>query len=488
MTMAQKRSPNVKVVVRADRGTETFVIDQYHELRARGVGNFSTSQRPGAYRIKFRRGTAIQFQNRVLKRGIAPVVIEAPNLGFSSPAALDGTTKTHEYHMDNASLASRQVHRRLGKGSHLFLFTRAWTSAEAGGSLAGHDPATGLTLHDFEGNLLVDFEQSGVRELTSPRIARFDPWTGCNIEVNPGIYRIRLKTPKWGAIEQVVVASPNWQTQIFLLQKAHKDNLQPLSFRPDLPRTAMFLSPIGHGFRSTSREFRQCELARIALEDDRSTLAKALIKRSLDDSNPMLGLYVSHTLLASCYPDRRFLSRVVGKLRRSLGPHPDIDALELELDGRTVAHAAFDIPPMLRASWSIVMKHSLKSAKLVPHDSFSARISTHLWGDGIWLRWLPDELGIDRSIEDSDSIKEDLTAIRKIAQKLDSDDSACGLPKALNGGVDLTDFEEVLLALLILQGETRQSALVKSLGIPPVAFRTTARNLLKKLCTIANCV
>src|SRR5439155_17704839 len=50
-----------------------------------------------------------------------------------------------------------------------------------------------------------------------------------------------------------------------------------------------------------------------------------------------------------------------------------------------------DAPPLLRASWPLLLNASVERPDLLPSGSFGARIAERIWGDGAWLLWLdPD--------------------------------------------------------------------------------------------------
>ncbi len=486
MPRSKNSSESVRVRISADPATETFIINTRNQLKARGVGTFTTSQTPGTYKFKFRTGTHIDIKEVPISQ-TASNEISAPELGFCSPAALEGTSKTHEYHMENAELSSEHVHLQLGAGSQLFLFVRAWTENETAGSQQGHDPATGLTLHRIDGTPLADLAQVGVRQLAD-NFSSFDPWSACNIELYPGAYRLRLQTLEWGAIERVVIASPGWQTQVFLLQTSSEDEPYPSSFHLDLANGSLLLARIGEGFKRNNPAFRLCEIARGALEDYRYTLAKSLLKGSFDDKNPMLGIYCASALLTGNKPDRRLLSKTLKKLRHLLPSHPDVEAMTLALNDYQVGEPAFNFaaPPMLRSSWSFLIKKSIRKPDLIPYGSLSQQASTNLWGDGIWLTWLADRLAtlphdwIANSYNAAISYHAAIGAIFQAIRGLDIDE-IYGYPRALLAGpLGLNNYEEALL-LYLLRDQSERDVLIRGLGIPPAAIQFTAETLLMKL-------
>jgi len=69
-----------------------------------------------------------------------------------------------------------------------------------------------------------------------------------------------------------------------------------------------------------------------------------------------------------------------------LGPIPDVIALLLEADPGTDVPPVL-VPPMLRASWRILLDHSAARRDLIPRDSFAARIAMRVVGAGAWMVW-----------------------------------------------------------------------------------------------------
>jgi len=510
MQMSANTSQKMRVVVSADPAIETFIIDSDRQLTARGAGDFTTDLSPGLYKFKFRMGLTNKIISQSIQTGATPVTIQAPQLSFSSPTLFSDTSKTHEYQMDSAQRLSRHLHESLGKGSQLFLFVRTWTAPDARGLLQGKNPATGLTLHDLQGNLLVDFETAGERELRAN--FPFDPWAACNVNIAPGSYRLRLQTSTWGALEQIVVASPDWQTQMFLLQTACGDKAQPSSVHADLTNASVLLAPLGQGFDSTNSEFRLAEIARIALADRRSTLARSLLDRLLKGQfkNPMLGIYAANALLPASESDQLLLGKTLDSLRNLLGAHPDVEALALSLSDRVATVLeTYDSPPMLASSWSAIVKRSIQKPDLISDSSLSSRIASHLWGDSIWLIWLADELEETALFENPAPVGEEIAQLSQITERLEVDES--GYPKAMvQGDLGLNDIEEVLLSYILratrtsarkkslkgsdealrssileMNGLSEQDALAQALGVPPTTVRATVRSLLKKLSATA---
>ncbi len=374
----------------ADETTEIFVIDsQFHRV-ARALGETAEFKLPqGLYSVKVRTGLEYREKPVILSKD-AQVTFNP--IAFSSPAPLEDTAKIHEFHVGNAEIYSSQLHASLGRGSQIYLFVRDWTAKDQPSSEPSSPPlhpARGLTLRDRQGQVLADFALP-----SWPHDLRWDPWAACNLEVDPGSYRLYLETAAGDVLEQTIVASPGWQTQVFLLQRDY--GYREPDRRADLPNASIFLSPIGWGFRPQRTgqrtpgdlDFRLAEMVRQGLANSRRVLSDTVVHTMLDGkfSNPMLGIYGAHLLLFDEKPDRQILTTVVGNLRRLLGaPHPDVEALALKLGQGS--NYVFDLPPMLRRSWGFVLNASVQRPDLVPEDSLSYQIAGRLWSGEPWLLW-----------------------------------------------------------------------------------------------------
>jgi hypothetical protein len=382
----------VHLRVRAeDAAAEIFVIDAHFHLVERGIGTLETPLSPGVYKVKARAGVQTWEQHIVMRDRDEEVVI--PPLDFTSPAPLVHTAKTHEYHMQAAASYSREVHVTAGQGSWIFVFARDWTppGGEAAKPPLATNPARGLSLRDLQGHQVADLTASGRHDLSR------DPWAACNVQVTPGLYRLRLERPVGGRLEQVIVASPGWQTQLFLLQRAYSP--EPDDRCADLLGASILLAR-GLGFTQNRADFRQTELARLGLVNQRRVLSDD-IRRMLQDKavNPMLGIYGAHLLLLEKQPDLALLQTVITNLRGLLDmPHPDVEALALRLESGAGSYT-FDQPPMLRRSWSLIVEATIDKPDLVPRGSFAASVADRVWGEGPWLLWMEGEEEVPADLE-----------------------------------------------------------------------------------------
>jgi hypothetical protein len=371
-----------------DEAAEIFIIDsQFHRV-ARGVGEEVEFPLPrGLYTVKVRTGVECREKLIILSKDDH---IPFDPIEFASPAPLEGTAKTHEFHASNADTYSHSVNETRGQGSQIYVFARDWTAPGPSPlSLTSLHPARGLTLRDRHGEVLVDFAGP-----SWPQNLEGEPWAACNTEVDPGTYRLSLKLASNDVLEQTIVASSGWQTQIFLLQREY--GFKESDRRADLSNASIFMSRLGSGFHPQKLsyeapdqvDFRLTEMARQGLINERQVLTDEVVRRMLDEkfSNPMLGIYGAHLLLLREEPDRETLRLVLANLRKLLGgSHPDVEALALKLGQGS--DYIFDFPPMLRRSWAYVLKASVRQLNLVPEGSLAYQASDRLWSGNPWLLW-----------------------------------------------------------------------------------------------------
>jgi hypothetical protein len=135
-----------------------------------------------------------------------------PPLSFASPAPLEGTATSHEYHAEFAEKESQTVRPpaagvKAGVGSWVFVMARAWRPA---GRPAGDrsNPADGVVLRGLDGREVFDFSRA--RFETYPDSPENDRGGGGTIEVTPGLYL--LERPGAGGVRltQTITAVVAW--------------------------------------------------------------------------------------------------------------------------------------------------------------------------------------------------------------------------------------------------------------------------------------
>jgi hypothetical protein len=392
---ASPKRPSVPITISAgDPGTEIFLIDSDLQRIAQAVGVLHTEQPAGLYQVKLRAGTSIKED--LIKVGKTPFEKSYPPLAISSPVPLIDTTKTHEFHVHNAEAHSKVQHVDKGSGSFIYIFARDWTSKTPGeGKTVGSEPyvhpARGLRLIDKSGVELVDFENESATDLN------WDPWAACNVKIDPGSYILRLHAPDDSVWERTLVASPDWQTQCFLLQRSFGE-----STGPDLAGATVLTRRPNLGFDPGDNELRLIELARLALINERPILSNEvedLLTRKFD--NPLLGIFGAHLLIELNQSRGRayepgLLGHVVERLRNLLkDPHPDVEALACKA-GLQDLNYKFEMPPMVRRSWAL-MTHASAESDVIPPDSLNTRIYDRILTAEPWLVWSGEQQTDDES-------------------------------------------------------------------------------------------
>jgi hypothetical protein len=390
------KGPLVPIKIEAgDPTTEIFLIDSDLQLVGQSVGVLNVEKPAGLYQVKLQEGT--NTSEDLIKLGKEPFFKAYPPLEFSSPVPLSDTRKTHEFHRSNAEAHSKVEHVNLGSGSFIYIFARDWTSQSPGetnspaGGLYSH-PARGLTLVDMSGAELVNFGEQSETQLN------WEPWAACNVCIDPGSYILRLRTPDGSIWERTLIASPNWQTQCFLLQRDYSD-----SRGPDLAGATVLIREEDLGFEPNGHELRLVESARLGLMSQRPILSNEvedLLTRKFE--NPLLGIFGAHLLIELEQTRGRvyeegLLQQVVEKLRGLLkAPHPDVEALAWKA-GLGDPDYRFEIPPMLRRGWSLMTQASAQAPNVIPANSMNAQIYDRLLAQEPWLIWSGDQQSDDEN-------------------------------------------------------------------------------------------
>lgn len=374
------------------------VLDAGYRVRASGYGRIEQDLPTGFYTIQYKAAEAVQERDITLRPNEPLTIDEPPDLPFASAAPLEFTSTSHEYHQDHAHRLSRATPLERGSGSRLFVFVR---DLEPGGLT---HPAKGLSLHRLDGETVVLFDEV-IESSKSKDQAR---WGGRNLAVDAGFYRLRLALPEEKAIEMIVPACPEWQSQVFLLRQGGESEVSGKAVL-DLPNAAQLMARPGDGFnpRTTTsqqrridpvmagEDLRLVELARMALgRGSRGITAddlSAMLHGKWED--PLLGILGAHLLLQQTEPDLNLADHVVDRMRGQILSgfrHPDIDAIALEIArrrGEQIAMPPFEAPPMLRRSWNYLVQATAEWPELIPSGSLAFQIANRLWGTSAWLIW-----------------------------------------------------------------------------------------------------
>ncbi|MDI3287225.1 caspase family protein [Polyangium sp. 15x6] len=359
---------------------ESYLVVRPRVVAPRVMGIFSTIERPSARRQPPEGPYVVSAMASASRAPGFEYTFGTVELTIPSPAPLAATNAPPSYRT-HAARESRTPTVKIGRGSSLFVCVRDTLTAKPNPAKPVPHPAAGLHLRDIEGRSLVDFERASKRGPEGKAA-----WTTCTVELDPGVYRLSVETPV-GTLSQAVIATRGLQTQIFQFLRDYGD--APDSRRADLQGAAIFLGQAD--FRPGRSDLRKTELVRVALRERGGTVDAAALQDLLTQSRaePMLQIMGAHLLLSLGDPtedDRALLARVLRRLRRKLGAHPDVKALALRVEGAT-GRPRLSVPPMLLESWLAIREASLKQPALIPAESLLAQVEGHVWGFGPVLVW-----------------------------------------------------------------------------------------------------
>lgn len=378
-----------------DAAAELFLIDGDFRLVKKGVGSQSFEVPPGIYKIKCRSGRHAYEQMVVVRDGMAAVQLERVMVNSSMP--LEGSMRTHEYHMSAAGNAESGPKVSVGTGSGIIIVARQWTSQNPPSDRPPlPNPARALALRDASGAVLVDVEAH-----TSYQ-GGGDPIVTLNVELAPGEYSVTRVRPDGSSVSLPLVASAGWLTHVYILvdEKGVEGDAGA-----ELVSASITIRRPGAAFHANDLELRSEEIARCALRDARHILsAPVRAQFTAKGAPPMLALIGGHLIaradkkaatrapadagaLAAESADLGDVRTIVANLREALGAHPDVEALA-SLCGVANDAYVYRNPPMLRSSWSAMLDVSCRRPAAVPVDSITARVSERVWGEGPWLLWV----------------------------------------------------------------------------------------------------
>ena len=523
MSNSNSGKQKTRLIAEADEGTEIFVIDGSFRRVTSALKRMETDLSPGLYTVKFKRGGALVEVDADLLPGSGPVLVKAPmlKLAFASAAPMDQTITSHEYHQEAAARMSRTDPMPIdrGRGARLFLFVR-----DIGVDGIGN-PAEKVTLHDPKGRQVIDFGSFG--EIGHEQDTSAAAWYGCNFELAPGFYRLRV-TDRSGmpSIEQSLILVKDWQLQVFLVRDRRQTAVSPRTSGQthaseatvDLAAGSIFMARPDRGFDPWDPSGRLTELARQGLKSGRIPVTEEDFRKMLAGKfeNPMLGLFGAHLLIPlvakeSSLPLLRpsdpeilrrnraiqlvlgitadgivgprtrqklheLLEEVIGNLDSMLGNHPDVRAIRNELGyGNTAARKERNSPPpMLQRSWEILVGSDPEYI-LAMAGSFLERIADRTWGTGPWFVWqVPPAVSRRKSF--------DYGRFRQLALHIGDTVAEPGKIEHALGEAGLNPVEESLVINSLKQAglfSSRRAAAI----VPPVeketssSLETTARFL-----------
>lgn len=370
------------VVTTAHSGLEITVTDSSFAQLAHGVGGLDAQLRAGIYELRFRSGPF--EQTRLIKLQAGAVHTEpAPEIAFPSPAPLEGTTTTHEYHQQAAIDASRMLTYREGNAG-LVTMVR---------NVAGQDdlPFSPETIEPLGLVAPTLDEIVGWRNEWTLDRAQSDKWAAWSGFLEPGGYALRRRTPA-GAIDQAVWLSEGWQTLVFVPNT-------PSGPAPEL--ATVHMARLGEEWLP----WQGTEIG-LALEAVLWGLrsGRPVVPRDLDRllhakfENPFLGIVGAHAMLLEEQPDLRLLAIVLGNLEALVPGHPDVVALAYLAHDAGVQATSYgssvEWPPLLLASYTALLRADAFEPGVIVDGSAAERAAARLVTRGLWTAWMSLDLGV----------------------------------------------------------------------------------------------
>lgn len=215
----------------------------------------------------------------------------------------------------------------------------------------------------------------------------------------PGHWRLRINeaNPRQ-PFELPITLIPGYVTQVFApLCHSSGDHAETAPII-NLEQTRVRM--LAEGGRTVAPELAQYEEAAIiGLRSGKplfgSSLEEMIAELGRQDRlNPMLGLYAAHFCQLAGEGPSDFRHKLLAHLDALAGSgvvHPDVQILRLALrvqGGDTIEQdETIAFPPLLAASWQLLLDLARRHPWLVPQNSLCERIADRLWSSGLWVTW-----------------------------------------------------------------------------------------------------
>lgn len=354
--------------------TEIRVLDATFEPLAltANSGSLEIDVTPGLYEVGFRVEEEWESQHVIAEPGAGEIVVE------QSAAAARGA-------QDDAALETLACEQHepgpRGDGATVIVVLRPADDAES--PLAGWDSIT-VTLLDAA-------DTAEVAADLSPDL----PWTW-RFSVAPGFWRLRINEahPRQ-PFEMPITVIPDYVLHV-------SAPLRPVGEGPcvDLERFRMRLLRPDDQSAMDDMLIGFEEAALAALGSGRSLFGpdiENLIADLAGDKalNPMLGIFAAHLCEHGRDGHIAFRERLLERLTDLTGgrafAQPDVEILRLAFmmrRGQPIdAEPPILFPPMLAASWRLLLEVAGVQPSLIPSGSLCERVADRLWSSSLWTAW-----------------------------------------------------------------------------------------------------
>jgi hypothetical protein len=361
---------------------EVEVLDSNFEHVGSGVGNLNLAVAPGLYEVRFREGSA--HESRLVKVEPGTTTVDPPQLETSSPAPVDQTVTTHEYHQQPVVDASGAIASDC-----------AAPGPETGGLVVMVRNVRGQDDLSFPSDLTRQFAvlDANLKPMSDgptwheDRQAKWALWSRA---VVPGGYALRIKNGEspGESLYQSIWVDPGWQTMVFIPNT------------PDGPAAELatvHIVPIGQW-----TPWDEGSTVAVALESvlDGLRNGRSVVPADLNELfhakfvNPFLGIAAAHALLLNPQPSLRQLKSVIGNLERLLPQSPDVVAL-----GHRARAAGVKLkprggvvwPPIMYAGYRALLRADASSPGVISDGSRAESAAPLVRISGLWTTWVAEE-------------------------------------------------------------------------------------------------
>lgn len=194
----------------------------------------------------------------------------------------------------------------------------------------------------------------------------------------------------------------------------------------DLYGSTVTISRPYESFHPDDKHLRLTELAKQSLAVGRRTIDDSSFRDLLQDKfeYPMLGILAGHLLLLDTNPALELLEKIVKNTGRLIPGHPDVFALEVALCALAkspLRQAQLKGPPMLRASWDILVRAAESSPGILRREANWLDFMGGVSGGQVWLTWQkpvkPDAQTLERRSDQFLSLMMGADALVNIIQR-----------------------------------------------------------------------
>jgi hypothetical protein len=356
---------------------EIELLDSNFASVASSVGVLDVSLEPGIYELRFREGS--EHEERLLKVEPEPLVVDAPQFEPASPAPVERTSTTHEYHESAVMDANNLIGAQCLPGG-----------AESGGivvmvrNVAGQDdlpfPTDVVSRFTVTDSNLVPVVGPNKQWQLAPG-AGYALWSAA---VTPGGYSLRIDAPNQPEVlHQALWVEKGWQTMVFIPNTA--DGPLPELATIHITRVGQW-APSAEG--STTAIALESVLA--GLRDGRP-----VVPTDLDELlhakfvNPFLGIAGAHALLLESRPSEKRLKVVIANLQRLLPESPDVAGLAIRAgpDRVDVKPNPVAWPPMFYAGYRALIRADATNPNALVDNSPAESVASRLRIAGLFTTW-----------------------------------------------------------------------------------------------------